>query len=174
MSRMWLGDFQQPSCPWLAHEKDPQGWHCWMWRVWSEGARPQEAQGDPSQVRANWLESWWMSISFIFVCRRFKIYSCPHCSDKYCTQEDLERHLLKVWKKTHEMDLNAKSLCEDALVTFVKTCSTSGGEEQHSQRSTDCIRSTERATESTPGKTYCSATGEFLQLAKKHTPQRTM
>ena len=29
-------------------------------------------------------------------CRRFKIYSCPHCSDKYCTQEDLERHLIKV------------------------------------------------------------------------------
>merc|ERR1711974_408647 len=28
----------------------------------------------------------------------FKIYSCPHCSDKYCTQEDLERHLLKVEK----------------------------------------------------------------------------
>merc|ERR1711936_631376 len=24
--------------------------------------------------------------------------SCPHCSDKYCTQEDLERHLLKVEK----------------------------------------------------------------------------
>ena len=35
-----------------------------------------------------------MFISPIF--RRFKIYSCPHCSDKYCTQEDLERHLLKV------------------------------------------------------------------------------
>merc|ERR1719447_1822732 len=30
--------------------------------------------------------------------KRFKIYSCPHCSDKYCTQEDLERHLLKVEK----------------------------------------------------------------------------
>merc|ERR1712088_275426 len=30
--------------------------------------------------------------------KRFKIYSCPHCSDKYCTQEDLERHLLKVQK----------------------------------------------------------------------------
>jgi len=28
--------------------------------------------------------------------KRFKIYSCPHCSDKYCTQEDLERHLIKV------------------------------------------------------------------------------
>ena len=28
--------------------------------------------------------------------KRFKIYSCPHCSDKYCTQEDLERHLAKV------------------------------------------------------------------------------
>ena len=54
--------------------------------------------------------------------------------------------------------------CEDALVTFVKTCSTSGGEEQHSQRSADCIRSTKRATESTPGKTCCSVTGEFLQL----------
>jgi len=30
--------------------------------------------------------------------KRFKIYSCPHCSDKYCTQEDLERHLMKVEK----------------------------------------------------------------------------
>ena len=30
--------------------------------------------------------------------KRFKIYSCPHCSDKYCTQEDLERHLAKVHK----------------------------------------------------------------------------
>ena len=103
-----------------------------------------------------------------FVCRRFKIYSCPHCSDKYCTQEDLERHLLKVWKKLMKVDSNAKSLCEDALVTFVKTCSTSGGEEQHSQRSADCIRSTKRATESTPGKTSCSATGEFLQLGTKY------
>jgi len=28
--------------------------------------------------------------------KRFKIYSCPHCPDKYCTQEDLERHLMKV------------------------------------------------------------------------------
>ena len=66
------------------------------------------------------------------------------------------------------MDLNAKSLCEDALVTFVKTCSTSGGEEQHSQRSTDCIRSTKRATESTPGETDCSGAGEFLQLVTKY------
>ena len=41
-----------------------------------------------------------------FVCRRFKIYSCPHCSDKYCTQEDLERHLLKVWRKTYESGFN--------------------------------------------------------------------
>ena len=63
-----------------------------------------------------------------------------------------------------KMDLKAQSVCEDALVTFVETCRTSGGEEQHSQRSADCIRSTKRATESTPGKTYCSATGEFLEL----------
>jgi len=28
--------------------------------------------------------------------KRFKIYNCPHCNDKYCTQEDLERHLMKV------------------------------------------------------------------------------
>jgi len=30
--------------------------------------------------------------------KRFKIYDCPHCSDKYCTQEDLERHLAKIEK----------------------------------------------------------------------------
>jgi len=30
--------------------------------------------------------------------KRFKIYECPHCPDKYCTQEDLERHLVKVEK----------------------------------------------------------------------------
>jgi len=30
--------------------------------------------------------------------KRFKIYECPHCPDKYCTQEDLERHLAKVEK----------------------------------------------------------------------------
>jgi len=30
--------------------------------------------------------------------KRFKIYNCPHCNDKYCTQEDLERHLMKVEK----------------------------------------------------------------------------
>jgi transcription elongation factor Elf1 len=30
--------------------------------------------------------------------KRFKIYECPHCTDKYCTQEDLERHLAKVEK----------------------------------------------------------------------------
>ena len=64
MPWMRLCDLQQSTRSWLAHEKDPQGWYCWMWRVWSEGARPQEAQGDPSQVRANWLESWWMSTSF--------------------------------------------------------------------------------------------------------------
>ena len=106
-----------------------------------------------------------------FVTRRFKIYSCPHCSDKYCTQEDLERHLLKVWRKTHESGFNKCKInvwgCP-AQVTFVKTCSTSGGEEQHCQRSADCIRSTKRATEGTPGKTYCSATGEFLQLETKY------
>ena len=30
--------------------------------------------------------------------RRFKIFDCPHCQDKFCTQEDLERHLAKVEK----------------------------------------------------------------------------
>jgi len=30
--------------------------------------------------------------------KRFKIYECPHCPDKFCTQEDLERHLIKVEK----------------------------------------------------------------------------
>jgi len=30
--------------------------------------------------------------------KRFKIYECPHCPDKYCTREDLERHLVKVEK----------------------------------------------------------------------------
>ena len=50
-----------------------------------------------------WLDGKFVDVNiFVFACRRFKIYSCPHCSDKYCTQEDLERHLLKVWKKTHE------------------------------------------------------------------------
>lgn len=32
------------------------------------------------------------------LCRRFKIFDCPHCQDKFCTQEDLERHLAKVEK----------------------------------------------------------------------------
>ena len=67
-----------------------------------------------------------------------------------------------------KMDSNAQSMCEDALVTFVQTCSTAGREEQHSQRSADFIRSSKRATESTPGKTYCSATGEFLQFWTKY------
>ena len=31
-------------------------------------------------------------------CRRFKIFDCPHCSDKFCTQDDLERHLAKIEK----------------------------------------------------------------------------
>merc|ERR1719499_866557 len=30
--------------------------------------------------------------------KRFKIFDCPHCQDKFCTQEDLERHLAKVEK----------------------------------------------------------------------------
>lgn len=33
-----------------------------------------------------------------FLLRRFKIFDCPHCQDKFCTQEDLERHLAKVEK----------------------------------------------------------------------------
>ena len=28
--------------------------------------------------------------------RRFKIFDCPHCNDKFCTQDDMERHLAKV------------------------------------------------------------------------------
>merc|ERR1719412_424951 len=30
--------------------------------------------------------------------KRFKIFDCPHCNDKFCTQEDLERHLAKIEK----------------------------------------------------------------------------
>merc|ERR1719481_1946742 len=30
--------------------------------------------------------------------KRFKIFDCPHCSDKFCTQDDLERHLAKIEK----------------------------------------------------------------------------
>jgi len=30
--------------------------------------------------------------------KRFKIFDCPHCNDKFCTQDDLERHLAKVEK----------------------------------------------------------------------------
>ena len=42
--------------------------------------------------------------------RRFKIYECPHCPDKYCTQEDLERHLAKVEKNNMVGDkVNAES-----------------------------------------------------------------
>ena len=67
-----------------------------------------------------------------------------------------------------KMDSNAQSMCEDVLVTLGRTCSTAGGEEQHSQRSADCIRSSKRATESIPGETYCSGAGEFLQLVTKY------
>merc|ERR1719412_1152427 len=28
--------------------------------------------------------------------KRFKIFDCPHCNDKFCTQDDMERHLAKV------------------------------------------------------------------------------
>jgi len=42
--------------------------------------------------------------------KRFKIYECPHCPDKYCTQEDLERHLAKVEKNNMVGDkVNAES-----------------------------------------------------------------
>jgi len=30
--------------------------------------------------------------------KRFKIFDCPHCNDKFCTQDDLERHLAKIEK----------------------------------------------------------------------------
>merc|ERR1712062_723253 len=30
--------------------------------------------------------------------KRFKIFDCPHCSDKFYTQDDLERHLAKIEK----------------------------------------------------------------------------
>jgi len=30
--------------------------------------------------------------------KRFKIFDCPHCNDKFCTQDDMERHLAKVEK----------------------------------------------------------------------------
>ena len=39
-----------------------------------------------------------MSLVKICSCRRFKIFDCPHCSDKFCTQDDLERHLAKIEK----------------------------------------------------------------------------
>lgn len=38
--------------------------------------------------------------------KRFKIYNCPHCSDKYCSQEDLERHLMKVEMNNFVMGRN--------------------------------------------------------------------
>ena len=47
-------------------------------------------------------------------CRRFKIYSCPHCSDKYCTQEDLERHLIKV----HATPAATWSICFVNIIFF--------------------------------------------------------
>ena len=59
-----------------------------------------------------------MFISPIF--RRFKIYSCPHCSDKYCTQEDLERHLLKVI--THkQVTHKPTSLCPNIKLICVSS-----------------------------------------------------
>ena len=41
---------------------------------------------------------WFLIIFKRLLLRRFKIFDCPHCQDKFCTQEDLERHLAKVEK----------------------------------------------------------------------------
>merc|ERR1719244_333730 len=50
--------------------------------------------------------------------KRFKIYECPHCPDKYCTQEDLERHLAKVEKNNMVGDkVNAVSSVPSAPAT---------------------------------------------------------
>jgi len=56
--------------------------------------------------------------------KRFKIYECPHCPDKFCTQEDLERHLAKVEKNnvvgdkvgSSNMKSAAVEVCEEEAV----------------------------------------------------------
>jgi len=55
--------------------------------------------------------------------KRFKIYECPHCPDKYCTQEDLERHLAKVEKNNMVGDkANAeRSVSDPATTTEAET-----------------------------------------------------
>lgn len=38
--------------------------------------------------------------------KRFKIFDCPHCNDKFCSQEDMERHLAKVEKNNRVEGIN--------------------------------------------------------------------
>jgi len=40
--------------------------------------------------------------------KRFKIYDCPHCNDKFCSQEDMERHLAKVEKNNRVEGITKK------------------------------------------------------------------
>ena len=68
-----------------------------------EGAGSEETQGNFTQVSTSpdtsrLSHSSLLMIIYISLFRRFKIFDCPHCSDKFCTQDDLERHLAKIEK----------------------------------------------------------------------------
>ena len=62
-----------------------------------EGPGSEETQGNFTQVSHLSLCHFSSLITFSFP-RRFKIFDCPHCNDKFCTQDDLERHLAKIEK----------------------------------------------------------------------------
>ena len=63
-----------------------------------EGSGSEETQGNFTQVsHLSSLSTFSPLITFSFR-RRFKIFDCPHCNDKFCTQDDLERHLAKIEK----------------------------------------------------------------------------
>ena len=62
-----------------------------------EGSGSEETQGNFTQVSNTWSLS--LNITdYLSLFRRFKIFDCPHCNDKFCTQDDLERHLAKIEK----------------------------------------------------------------------------
>ena len=65
--------------------------------MWQEGSGPEETQGNFTQVSHIWFVSH-LLLPSLSLCRRFKIFDCPHCNDKFCTQDDLERHLAKIEK----------------------------------------------------------------------------
>ena len=142
-----------------------------LWNATSAGAKSLISRGTRRFFTSEFL--LWSQVFISPIFRRFKIYSCPHCSDKYCTQEDLERHLLKVITQLHtnqhpvseyQIDMRVLNrLANSHKFWILSKLTSSGREEQHSEGcANNSDPSGERTPESDAGADCCRRTGAQL------------